>query len=81
MISGDEVREAIRSSARAAAGRNRRARRPRDERRRPRARHRGELREIVGRAIAAADGNKLRAAAALGISRQGLYRILAEIGD
>jgi transcriptional regulator with PAS, ATPase and Fis domain len=81
MISGDEVREAIRSSrAPQPAGT--------DERgvletsvAALRARHRGELREIVGRAIAAADGNKLRAAAALGISRQGLYRILAEIGD
>ena len=80
MISGDEVREAIRSSG---------ARAPREPERGPletsvaslRARHRAELREIVGRAIAAADGNKLKAAAALGISRQGLYRILAEIGD
>jgi DNA-binding NtrC family response regulator len=46
-----------------------------------RSRHRDELRELVGRAIAAADGNKLRAARALGISRQGLYRILAEYGE
>jgi DNA-binding NtrC family response regulator len=44
-------------------------------------RHRAELRELVGRAIAAADGNKLRAARALGVSRQGLYRILAEYGE
>jgi DNA-binding NtrC family response regulator len=41
-----------------------------------RARHRAELREIVGRAIASADGNKRRAARALGVSRQGLYRVL-----
>jgi two-component system NtrC family response regulator len=80
MISGDELREAIRSSGGRAAG-------PRE----PtldetsvaalRARHRVELRTLIGRAIAAADGNKLRAARALGISRQGLYRILAELGD
>ncbi|MBX3185685.1 MAG: sigma 54-interacting transcriptional regulator [Labilithrix sp.] len=41
-----------------------------------RARHRAELRELVGRAIASADGNKLKAARALGVSRQGLYRVL-----
>jgi DNA-binding NtrC family response regulator len=41
-----------------------------------RARHKAELREIVGRAIASADGNKRRAARALGVSRQGLYRVL-----
>jgi transcriptional regulator with PAS, ATPase and Fis domain len=46
-----------------------------------RGRHRAELRELVGRAIASADGNKLRAARALGISRQGLYRVLAECDD
>jgi transcriptional regulator with PAS, ATPase and Fis domain len=43
-----------------------------------RARHRAEVRELVGRAIARADGNKLRAARAMGVSRQGLYRVLAE---
>jgi DNA-binding NtrC family response regulator/tetratricopeptide (TPR) repeat protein len=43
-----------------------------------RARHRAELRELVGRALASSDGNKLRAARALGVSRQGLYRVLAE---
>lgn len=42
-----------------------------------RARHRAEVRELVGLAIASADGNKLRAARALGVSRQGLYRVLA----
>ena len=80
MISGDEVREAIRSSGPPAAARPERAL---DETSVAalRARHRAELRELVGRAIAAADGNKRRAARALGISRQGLYRILAEIGD
>ncbi|MBL0195725.1 MAG: sigma 54-interacting transcriptional regulator [Myxococcales bacterium] len=41
-----------------------------------RARHQAELRELVGRAIAAADGNKREAARALGLSRQGLYRVL-----
>ena len=41
-----------------------------------RARHESELRALVGRAIAAADGNKRDAARALGVSRQGLYRIL-----
>ncbi len=43
-----------------------------------RARHRSELREMVGRAIAAADGNKRAAARALGISRQGLYRLVED---
>jgi DNA-binding NtrC family response regulator len=41
-----------------------------------RARHRQELRELVGRAIAGADGNKRQAARSLGVSRQGLYRVL-----
>ncbi len=41
-----------------------------------RLRHRAELRELVGRALLHARGNKLRAAQALGVSRQGLYRVL-----
>jgi transcriptional regulator with PAS, ATPase and Fis domain len=41
-----------------------------------RARHRAELRELVGKAVAGADGNKRKAARALGVSRQGLYRVL-----
>jgi DNA-binding NtrC family response regulator len=41
-----------------------------------RARHRAELRELVGRAIASAEGNKRKAARSLGVSRQGLYRVL-----
>jgi transcriptional regulator with PAS, ATPase and Fis domain len=80
MISGDEVREAIRSSGAPASVRRERTLEETSVAS-LRARHRAELRELVGRAIAAADGNKLRAARALGISRQGLYRILAEIGD
>jgi DNA-binding NtrC family response regulator len=80
LVSGDDLREAIRSSAgRAPAPPERTL----DETSVAalRARHRAELRALVGRAIAAADGNKLRAARALGISRQGLYRILAELGE
>ena len=46
-----------------------------------RTRHKAELRELVGRAIGSADGNKLRAAQALGISRQGLYRVLEEFDE
>ena len=41
-----------------------------------RARHRAEVKELVGRAVAGADGNKLKAAKSLGVSRQGLYRVL-----
>jgi transcriptional regulator with PAS, ATPase and Fis domain len=41
-----------------------------------RARHKRETRELVHRAITTASGNKLRAASALGLSRQGLYRVL-----
>ena len=41
-----------------------------------RTRHRAELRELVGRAVAGADGNKRKAARTLGVSRQGLYRVL-----
>jgi DNA-binding NtrC family response regulator len=41
-----------------------------------RSRHRAEVRELIGRAIAGAGGNKRRAAGALGVSRQGLYRVL-----
>jgi transcriptional regulator with PAS, ATPase and Fis domain len=80
MISGDELRDAIRSSGAPAASRTERTLEETSVAA-LRARHRAELRELVGRAIAAADGNKLRAAQALGISRQGLYRILAEIGE
>jgi len=80
MISGDETREAIRQSASPTSVRTERTLEETSVAA-LRARHRAELREVVGRAIAAADGNKLRAARALGISRQGLYRILAEIGD
>lgn len=45
-----------------------------------RTRHEEELQRLVARAIAAADGNKLEAARALGLSRQGLYRILERRG-
>jgi DNA-binding NtrC family response regulator/tetratricopeptide (TPR) repeat protein len=41
-----------------------------------RARHRAEVQELVGRAVAGADGNKRKAARSLGVSRQGLYRVL-----
>ena len=43
-----------------------------------RGRHHSEVRELAGRAIAAADGNKRAAARALGISRQNLYRLIEE---
>jgi DNA-binding NtrC family response regulator/tetratricopeptide (TPR) repeat protein len=78
MISGDEMREAIRSSGARAVVASERSLEETNVAS-LRARHRSELRELVGRAIAAADGNKLRAARSLGISRQGLYRILAEL--
>ena len=78
MISGDEMREAIRSSGARLATRPERMLEETSVAA-LRARQRAELKELVGRAIAAADGNKLRAARALGISRQGLYRILAEL--
>ena len=78
MISGDEMREAIRSSGARIATRPERMLEETSVAA-LRARQRAELRELVGRAIAGADGNKLRAARALGISRQGLYRILAEL--
>jgi DNA-binding NtrC family response regulator len=78
MVSGDEVREAIQSSGGRAATRTERELEETSVAA-LRARHRAELREMVGRAIAAADGNKLRAARALGLSRQALYRILAEL--
>ena len=41
-----------------------------------RARHRAELQQLVGRALASSDGNKREAAKSLGVSRQGLYRVL-----
>ena len=41
-----------------------------------RARHKAELRELVGREVAGSDGNKKLAARSLGVSRQGLYRVL-----
>lgn len=41
-----------------------------------RARHKAELRELIGRAVAGADGNKKSAARSLGVSRQGLYRVM-----
>ena len=41
-----------------------------------RQRHQAELRELVSRALLTARGNKLQAARALGVSRQGLYRVL-----
>jgi DNA-binding NtrC family response regulator/tetratricopeptide (TPR) repeat protein len=41
-----------------------------------RARHRAEVKELVGRTVASQGGNKQKAARALGVSRQGLYRVL-----
>ena len=41
-----------------------------------RARHKAELRELVGRAVAGSDGNKKLAARSLGVSRQAMYRVL-----
>ena len=41
-----------------------------------RARHKAELRELIGRAVAGVDGNKKSAARSLGVSRQGLYRVM-----
>ncbi len=43
-----------------------------------RARHRRELRELVSRTLEGAKGNKRKAAQALGVSRQGLYRVLED---
>jgi DNA-binding NtrC family response regulator len=70
-----ELAAAIGSSARASAS----AKKPAIEETTLsalRARHRQELRELIGRAIATADGNKRKAARSLGVSRQGLYRVL-----
>jgi DNA-binding NtrC family response regulator len=41
-----------------------------------RARHRAEVKELVDRAVSVSDGNKRKAARSLGVSRQGLYRVL-----
>ena len=37
---------------------------------------RGDEHTVLGRALAGADGNKRKAARSLGVSRQGLYRVL-----
>jgi DNA-binding NtrC family response regulator len=82
VIGREELVSAIDSSRLARTG----ARRVRRDDREPaihettlaelRARHKAELRALVGRAIASADGNKRSAARSLGVSRQGLYRVL-----
>jgi DNA-binding NtrC family response regulator/tetratricopeptide (TPR) repeat protein len=78
VIGRPELAAAIGSSlsARGGAGPNGAARVKETSLAALRARHRAELHELVDRAVASAKGNKRKAARALGVSRQGLYRVL-----
>jgi DNA-binding NtrC family response regulator len=76
VIGHSELAAAIGSSLKARAGRTDGAAVKETSLAALRARHRAEVRELVGRAVAGADGNKRKAARSLGVSRQGLYRVL-----